>query len=580
MTSLLAAPEPRLRADGHLDAHLLPQTGRTRRFSSTTVVFATALSLYLFAAWQLAITHHAVVGDAMARVANGSYVISSRDPHLAAVGFVWNPLPSFAALPFLTLSRWFPALRTQAFAGNIVSAACMAGAAAVIWRILRELRVGLVPSIGLTALFALHPLVMQYGANGDSEAALVFFLALTCLGLLRWFERRDLSSLVMIGFALAFGYLSRQEFLAAGAASLLVIAGCAYREAAGTRAHRRWTAMTEATLAGMPFVFAVACWAGSAFIIVGTATSYLDVNSEQVSAAQSGIASVVGGTGITDRLAYYLGQLVLLEPLWSVVVLTAVIVAWRAHDRRVLAPLVTFGAVAAAQGTLFGAGSTFGWLRFAITVVPLTIISAGYLIARIQSKAQTATTRGRLGALRTVVPVVALAGACMVAIPSAVGGMTEARFGREEAASVHLLPGYSWAPVGDSYVRPHYLDGYDVVARYFDRRHLPEGSVLTDAEYTFPLMLKSTRPRQFIIPSDSDFERSVADPASFRVRYLLMTNGQSDALHRNYPIQGAGRNQRISIGSFVRGFEAGPQTLWLFKVKTSVTGERAPVRQR
>lgn len=580
MTSLLAAPGPQLRAQAHPDADLIPGTRRRGRFPITTVVFATAFSVYFFAAWQLAITHHAIVGDAMARVANGFYVISSRDPHLAAVGFVWNPLPSFAALPLLTLSRWFPALRTQAFAGNIVSAAFMAGAVAVMWRILRELRVGRIAGIALTVSFAVHPLVMQYGANGDSEATLVFFLALTCLGLLRWFERRDLSSLVMIGFALALGYLSRQEFLAAGAASVLVILGCTYRDGDGSRAHRRWTALTEATLAAMPFVFAIVCWAGSAFVIVGTATSYLEVNREQVGAARSGIASVVGGTGAADRVAYYLGQLLLLEPLWSVTVLAAVIIAWRTHDRRILAPLVTFGAVAAAQGSLFGAGSTFGWLRFAITVVPLTIISAGYLIGQIQSKTQTATERGRLGALRTVVPVVALVGACMAAIPSAVGGMTEARFGREEAASVHLLPGYSWAPVGDSYVRPRYLDAYDDVARYFDRRHLPEGSVLTDVQYTFPLMLKSTRPRQFIIPSDSDFERSVADPASFRVRYLLMTNGQSDTLGRNYPVFGAGRKQRISIGPLVRTFKAGPQNLWLFKVKTSVTGERAPARQR
>ena len=35
-----------------------------------------------------------VPGDALSRVANGYYTLFSRDPHLAAVGFVWNPLPS------------------------------------------------------------------------------------------------------------------------------------------------------------------------------------------------------------------------------------------------------------------------------------------------------------------------------------------------------------------------------------------------------------------------------------------------------------------------------------------------------
>ena len=42
-----------------------------------------------------------VFPDAMSRVANGYYVLFSRDPHLAAIGFVWNPLPSLAAIPLL-----------------------------------------------------------------------------------------------------------------------------------------------------------------------------------------------------------------------------------------------------------------------------------------------------------------------------------------------------------------------------------------------------------------------------------------------------------------------------------------------
>ncbi len=542
-------------------------------------MFGVSFVVYLVAAWELAITHHAIVGDAMARVANGSYVLFSRDPHLAAVGFVWNPLPSLAALPLLTLSRWFPVLRTQAFAGNIVSAAFMAGTVALIWCIVRELRVALVGRVGLTILFAAHPLVMQYGANGDSEAALLFFLALTCLGLLRWLDRRDLNSLATVGLALAFGYLSRQEFLAAGGASLLLILWCTYRDAVGSRTHRRWAALTEATVAGMPFGFAVACWAGSALVIVGTATSYLDVNSEQVTAARSGISTVVGGTGAIDRVAYYLGQLLVLEPLWSLVLLAACVLAWRRRDRRILAPLVTFGAVAAAQGALFGAGSTFGWLRFAITVVPLTTLGAAYLMTpAIDRPGRRRRARPRRG--RALVPFVAAGIACAVALPSAAHAMGTARWGREEAASVHLLPGYGWAPIGASAYRPHWLDGYDGVARYLDGLDLRDGSVLTDAQYTFPLILKSQRPRQFVIPSDSDFEPSVADPATYRVRFVLISDGPSDVLRRSYPITGGAAGPRIAIGRLIRTFRAGPQRLSLFRVTHSVTGERAGAAPR
>src|ERR1041385_9278526 len=42
----------------------------------------------------LALVLHAYHGDAYSRVANAYYVLYSRDPHLAAIGFVWMPLPS------------------------------------------------------------------------------------------------------------------------------------------------------------------------------------------------------------------------------------------------------------------------------------------------------------------------------------------------------------------------------------------------------------------------------------------------------------------------------------------------------
>ena len=545
-----------------------------RRSRSTLTVFGTACVAYLLAGWQLAIEHHAIVLDAMARAANASYVISSRDPHLAAVGFVWNPLPSFAALPFLALSPWFPELRTQAFASNIVSAIFMAGSVAVIWQILRELRIATVAMIALTALYAVHPIILEYGANGDSEATLVFFLALTCLGLMRWLERRDLNSLLLIGTALAFGYLSRQELLAAGGASLALILAVTYLDARGSARHRRWTAATEAAIAGMPFVLAIVCWAGSAWMIVGTALSYLDANALQVNSAQSSIASVVGGPNALDRFGYFLGELLLLEPLWSIIVVAALVMSWRRRDPRVLAPLVTFGAVAGAQAVLFGAGSTFGWMRFAITVVPLTIVCSGLLLnTRQESSARaSARTPRRAGSVFTATLMAVAIVAALVAIPSAVGGMTTERFGREEAASVHLLPGYGWAPTGASYIRPHAFDGYADIARYFDRQHLRDGSVLTDDTSTFPLILASKRPRQFIIPSDYDFERSVADPAAFKVKYLLLSNGQTDALRSSYPIAGVGRKAHISVGTFVRSFDGGPFQLYLFRVTHSITG--------
>ncbi len=514
----------------------------------------------------------------MARVANGSYVIFSRDPHLAAIGFVWNPLPSLATIPLLGLSQWWPDLKAQAFAGNIVSAAFMAGSVVVMRRIFDELDLARVMSWSLTALFALHPMILLYGANGDSEAPLLFFLALACLGLLRWIARRDLRSLMMIGLALGLGYLSRQEFLAAGGLTLVLILVMTYRSTTGDRVHRRWSAFLDATLAGLPLGFSIVCWAGAGLLIMGTATSYLSVNAEQVTAAQGGIASVVGGYEAIDRLGYNLGQLLLLEPFWSVIVLGAILVSARRRDARILAPVATFGAVVAAQVALFTNGSTFGWLRFAITVIPLTILSAAVLVAPrlgTTEPSRTVSNRSRARRRAPIIIGIAVIAGCAVAIPRSVSGMANSRWGREEAALVHLLPGYGWADSAPSAYSPGWLDGYDKAAQYFSDRKLPDGSVLTDVQYTFPMVLKSDRPHQFVIPSDSDFERDVADPATFRVRYLLISNGPSDVLARNYPVRGTGNRRRIAIGRFVRDFRTGAQTLSLYRVTRSVTGGRA-----
>ena len=76
--------------------------------------------------------------DAVSRMANGYYVLWSNDPHLAAVGFVWSPLQSFADIPFLLFKPLFPVLATHELAGSIVSVLAGAGAVHQVHAALRE----------------------------------------------------------------------------------------------------------------------------------------------------------------------------------------------------------------------------------------------------------------------------------------------------------------------------------------------------------------------------------------------------------------------------------------------------------
>ena len=67
----------------------------------------------------------------------------------------------------------------EAFAGNIVSALFMAGAAYQIFRFLEEVWQSAAGCAGvLTATFALHPMIVLYAVNSMSEAMFIFFLLL------------------------------------------------------------------------------------------------------------------------------------------------------------------------------------------------------------------------------------------------------------------------------------------------------------------------------------------------------------------------------------------------------------------
>src|SRR5207237_6935909 len=93
---------------------------------------------YLVVAFLL--TYHAksLQGDAFSRVASAYYVLFSREPHLAAIGFVWNPLPSFLELPILVLLR---PLHLALVAGSVLTVLASGANLVLMQRIVRQIGV-------------------------------------------------------------------------------------------------------------------------------------------------------------------------------------------------------------------------------------------------------------------------------------------------------------------------------------------------------------------------------------------------------------------------------------------------------
>src|SRR4051794_14221731 len=108
-------------------ARVRPLVGRALRPTEAKLVFGIGAAVYLAVGAVLVYSFGSVLGDALSRAANGSYVLFGRDPHVASIGFDWMPLPSVAMLPFLELRHWFPSIASDGFAANLASALLMAG---------------------------------------------------------------------------------------------------------------------------------------------------------------------------------------------------------------------------------------------------------------------------------------------------------------------------------------------------------------------------------------------------------------------------------------------------------------------
>ncbi|MHA6629347.1 hypothetical protein ACU61A_28255 [Pseudonocardia sichuanensis] len=492
---------------------------RRRPTAEGVAVFTVCAVLYLVVAWWFW-RNLLIPSDAVSRVANAYYTVYSRDPHMAAMGVVWNPLPSFLLLPLLPLGVVLPALTVDGLATTLLSIVCMAGAVTVVGDTLRRLGVPTPARICLSAAFALHPMIILYGGNGMSEALFLLLLVVVARALLGWLTARTSGHLVVVGLGLALAYGTRYEALATGAACGVLVAAATW----WSHRHeprRRWQlAQADLALVTFPLALAVGLWALIGWIVSGewfpTFTSEYG-NSAQVKANLSGIEALVGDT-VPDRIRYAAEQINGLEPMLAALLLGAAALAIRRRDWRTASPLAVFGSVSVFHVLILAEGSSYGWLRFQIVVVPLTVLTCGVLVAALWHH------RAGRWRLTATVAVVLAAGA---GIPAAVSALGDPALARGETA--WTTPDGRASESGRAALNK-------TIAADIDATALPEGAVITDSAYAFGIILATSRPEQFVINSDRDFAGALADPRGHGVQYLLVSvYGPADAIRMAYP---------------------------------------------
>lgn len=490
------------------------------------VVFLSCFGIYFAVAWLLNMTYHAFTDDAFSHMANGFYILYSRDPHLAAVGFVWPPLPSMAAMVLLLGNHLWPALSHNDMAGSIVSALAMAGAAFQIVASMREWGASRIPRLLLTACFVLNPMVLLYAGNGMTEALYVFTLVASTRYLLRWIHKGDLRSLAYSGIAVACSYLVRYESVGALALAALVVGVVSFSRAHGTRESRFKTGLADLMIFTAPAIVTIAGWAITSYVITGSFFAELTSVYGDLAGVKNELSLNLHG-----RALYELHTVVALALFLPALLVASIAVAIARRDARILAPMALLGGAYATDLILFLKGDITASFRYFIVGLPFGVFLLGSLVAAIgkpRPAPDHTANPPRLG--RTAIEVSRAVGAIMlivaIMVPTAattwsallnpnVGTYEELQIGwifhaHPSAADVANENNYNWVlAIGD----------------WFTRRHLPDGDVLTDAASCMSNLITTiAQPKVFVIPNDRDYQRILADPISFHTQYILEPN--------------------------------------------------------
>ena len=472
--------------------------------------------------------------DGPSRVANAGFALLSRNPHLSAIGFVWNPLPSLVEIPLLELSRWWPVLKTAGLASVLQSALFMAGSVLMVRRIAfdRGLPAGW-RRLAITAL-ALHPVIVIYGASGMSEAAEIFCALWATRNLLRWVESRDVGHLAWAGIAMGVGYLARYEIAFSAAGTTILVALLTWADGAGVDRRTLWQrTVLNILIVAFPIAVAFSLWALVGWVTTGDLFATLSSNygnaGQIATAAMRGVTTERTGNNQPLVVA---ARLLAMQPLTGLAVTLAGCVAALRRRAEPIVPVFTFGGVLAFAiwGQL--SGTTFGWFRFYILAIPMVIVIAMTCWpVRPEGAWRAPTWTSKAGAAVLV--------GSLAAFPVTAHAMLNPDIGNQhlQFGWQSLLDPVKYPPSEQWYRRLRSDDR--LIADFLDPKHLPPGSVLMDTFAGWGIWLYSDDPQQFVVTSDYDFATVLNRPWANHVRYILVSNpalnDAPDAINLRWP---------------------------------------------
>ncbi|TBL69300.1 ArnT family glycosyltransferase [Paenibacillus thalictri] len=445
-----------------------------------------------------------VHSDAMSRVANAFYVLYSQDPHLGAIGFVWNPLPSMVELLFLVFYPLYTPLASSALAGVLMSSVFAGMTAVLLARAAVDFGLSRTFAVILSISFSCNPFIFLFGANGLSDAPFICFIMSAVIHLCHWMTRRRVGSLIKVGFLLALAFWTRYEAVPLGAAVALAIllivlwvpvwepqAKTINRDLKFKLFHIEGTwALTMA-----PIFYSGLLWIWLNYLIMGNAFYFLNSEYSNVAQAQ-GLGTeqqfvdmmgnpLLGIWFIMKKTVYYSAPLacVVLLRLWNR--------RWLIWDFLVL--LLLFVSILALQFYMLMKGTSYGWFRYFMYVFPITVAWLPYELSRVR---------------RSFVNYSIVLAGMLASIMILTSALMNPDIAPDENKYLHAA----------QYAADQEIE--KEVAHYLDTE-LGNANILMDSYSAYAIILNSKHPDKFLITSDLNFRSSLEDPVGKGVDFIL-----------------------------------------------------------
>ncbi len=481
-----------------------------------TFLFLFAFIVYMALADYLVIHLHYTNADAYTRVADATYVLYSRDPHLGAIGFIWPPLPGLLNIPILAVQHWFPFLITRAFAGSVQAALFGAGTVVLINLGLR--RAGVIPPVRWLVLlmWIANPMTALYSAQGMSEAPFVFFAVASFLSFIRWTDSRKPGELAALGVLVGLGTVVRIEMIPV---ALAVGAGVLFCSLGRKVSWRQLE--TQMLLYALPAVFVLALWIGSTWVIEHDPLYIFHSNYSNQAAVTSGFgASAVGDFTQWHNVFTYLGtQYLQLFPAVVVLMGAVAVRVLVAKDRRPGLVLLALALpVPAVDMYLLHSGNLAVILRYQIYVIPYSIVLGIYLLKEFRRVSPRVVSIGAL----------LLAAVIGISNISSFDLMSDVHRAPEESVAILAAENNVSAGSVNNQLDPYNSAG--VVAQAVALADKDHGLVAMDTFRGSAVFMTAPDRSIYVVTSDEDFEAVVNQPQVYHVEYFLVPKPEGESL--------------------------------------------------